>query len=54
MTTTQNILYTWTFEDNKDRSPLWYIIALACMIGLVIWGFVTGQYGMSIVVMLLG
>lgn len=54
MATTQNILYSWAFEDKKDRSPLWYIIALACVIWLVIWGFLTGQYGMSIVVMLLG
>lgn len=52
MASEQNILYSWNFEDKKDRSALWYIIALACVIGLAIWGFLTQQYGMSIVVML--
>jgi hypothetical protein len=52
MENSSNILYTWNYEDNKDRSPLWYIIALSISIGLIIWGFLTQQYGMSIVVML--
>jgi len=30
-------LYTWTFEDIKDRSPLWYIIAFSVVVGLAIW-----------------
>ncbi|MCD5375034.1 hypothetical protein LR010_01115 [Candidatus Gracilibacteria bacterium] len=52
METKSNILYNWNYEDNKSRSPLWYIIALSIAIGLIIWGFLTRQYGMSIVVML--
>ncbi len=29
MADSQKILYTWTFEDTKNRSALWYMIALA-------------------------
>lgn len=47
-----NILYTWNYEDAKDRSPLWYVIALSVAIWLIIWWFLTRQYGMSIVIML--
>ena len=47
-----NILYTWQYEDTKHRSPLWYIIALSIAIWLIIWWFLTSQYGMSIVIML--
>ncbi|MFA5917077.1 MAG: hypothetical protein WC850_02460 [Candidatus Gracilibacteria bacterium] len=46
-----NILYSWEFEDKKDRGPYWYIIALSIIIGIAIWGFMTGQYGMSFVVL---
>ena len=49
----QNILMQWSYEDNKERSPIWYIIALSVAIGLIIWWFFTRQYGMSIVVMLI-
>lgn len=52
MTSKSNILYAWTYEDIKNRSPLWYMIALSVAIWLIIWGFVTKQYGMSVVVML--
>ncbi|PIE85479.1 hypothetical protein CSA08_01835 [Candidatus Gracilibacteria bacterium] len=47
-----NILYKWSFVDKKDRTPLWYIIVLSIIIGLVIWGFLTKQYGMSFVILL--
>ena len=53
MTQKQNVLYSWVFEDKKNRSPLWYIIALSIAIWLIIWGFMTRQYGMSIVIMLI-
>jgi len=33
----QNILMQWSYEDNKERSPIWYIIALSVAIGLIIW-----------------
>ncbi len=53
MSKKQNILYYWKFEDKKNRSPLWYMIALSIAIGLIVWGFITRQYGMSIVIMLI-
>lgn len=49
----ENNLYSWTFEDNKNRSASWYIIFLSIMIWLVLWGFLTKQYGMSFVIILL-
>lgn len=45
------ILYTWEFEDIKDRWPYWYIIALSIIVWIVVWGFLTGQYGMSFVIL---
>lgn len=47
------MLYSWTFPDNKDRSQLWYIIALSIIIWLVIWWFLTKQYWMSFFIILL-
>ena len=49
----ENILYTWKFEDKKNRSQLWYIIALSVVIWLTIWGFLTKQYGMSFIILLI-
>jgi len=46
-------LYSWSFEDKKDRSQLWYIIALSVVIWLAIWGFLTKQYWMSFIVLLI-
>jgi len=51
-TSEQNTLYSWSYNDSKNRSPLWYMVALAISIGLIIWWFLTRQYGMSIVIML--
>lgn len=48
----QDILYSWKFESKKERWSLWYVIALSIVIGLVIWGFFTTQYGMSFIVLL--
>lgn len=48
----RNILYNWNYSDTKNRTPLWYMIALAIAVWLIIWGFFTRQYGMSIVIML--
>lgn len=54
MAKNQNTLFSWNFDDTtQHRSPLWYMIALSFAIGLIIWGFLTRQYGMSIVIMLL-
>lgn len=52
MSQENTLIYSWNFQDSKNRSPLWYMIALAIAIGLIIWGFFTSQYGMSIVIML--
>jgi hypothetical protein len=49
----ENILYSWKFEDKKNRSQLWYIIALSIVIWLTIWGFLTKQYGMSFIILLI-
>ena len=53
MSQQQNNLYSWNYEDNKNRSPLWYMIALSIAIWLIIWWFFTRQYGMSIVIMMI-
>lgn len=47
------MIYSWTFWDTKNRGKLWYIITFSCVIGLAIWGFLTKQYGMSFIVLLL-
>jgi len=46
-----NNIYTWEYDDGKDRWPYWYIIALSIIVWIVIWGFITGQYWMSFVVL---
>lgn len=46
------VLYNWQFDDKKNRSPFWYIIAISIVVGFAIWGFLTKQYGMSFVVLL--
>lgn len=45
--------YTWNFQDTKHRSPMWYIIALSLAWGLIIFWFLSKQYGMSIVLLLI-
>jgi len=44
MNTSENILYQWSFSTKKDRGQLWYIIALAVVFGLIIWGMLSKQY----------
>ncbi|MDD3302331.1 MAG: hypothetical protein PHN31_02165 [Candidatus Gracilibacteria bacterium] len=46
------ILYNWEYKDKKDRSSTWYIVALAIIIGLVTWGILSKQYGMSLIILL--
>lgn len=45
-------LYSWEFEDKKERWTLWYVIALSVAIWICIWWFFTKQYGMSFIVLL--
>lgn len=47
------ILYEWSFEDKKNRWTLWYIIALSAVIWFSIWWFLTKQYGMSFIILLI-
>lgn len=48
-----NILYSWKFDDNKNRGSMWYIVALSVVIWLAIWWFLTKQYWMSIIILLI-
>lgn len=47
------LLYSWNFSTKKNRWQLWYIIAISLSIWLVIWWFLTKQYWMSFVIILL-
>jgi len=47
------ILLSWSFSSKKQRSHLWYIIMLSIAIWLVIWGVLSKQYWMSIVIIIL-
>jgi signal transduction histidine kinase len=49
----KDTIYTWKFEDKKNRWPLWYIIALSIVIWLSIWWFLTKQYWMSFIILLI-
>lgn len=46
-------IYSWNFSSKKERSNMWYIIALSLVIWLVIWWFLTKQYWMSFVILIL-
>lgn len=47
------IIYNWEFEDKKNRWSMWYIIAISVVIWLAIWWFLTKQYWMSFIVLLI-
>ena len=47
------IIYNWEFDDKKNRWSMWYIIAFSIIIGIVIWWFLTMQYWMSFIVLLI-
>ena len=46
-------IYTWEFDDTKNRWTMWYVIALSVVLWLSIWGFMTKQFGMSFIVLLI-
>lgn len=46
-------IYSWTFSNEKNRWSMWYIIALSVVIWLVVWGFLTKQYVMSFLIILI-
>ncbi len=47
------IIYNWSFSNDKNRWNLWYIIALSVIIWLVVWWFLTRQYVMSFLIILI-
>jgi len=47
------ILYSWSFNSKKQRSSLWYLIVISIAIWLIIWWFLSKQYWMSFVIILL-
>ena len=51
--TQKQSLYSWNFADNREKSALWYIIALSLAGWLIVFWFLTKLYGMSIVLMLI-
>jgi len=46
-------IYTWTFSSKKYRWNSWYMIAFSIVVWLVIWWFLTKQYWMSFIVLLI-
>ena len=46
-------IYSWKFDDKRNRWALWYTIALSIVIWLSVWGFFTKQYWMSFIVLLI-
>lgn len=46
------ILYSWKFNDEKNRWKMWYIIAISIVIWSSIWWFFTKQYWLSFIVLL--
>jgi len=48
-----DLLYLWSFDSKKNRSSLWYVIVLSIAIGLIIWGFLSKQFWMSFVIIIL-
>lgn len=48
-----NILYNWSFSNDKNRGNLWYVIALSIMIGIVVWWFLSRQYVLSFLAILI-
>lgn len=48
-----NNIYSWEFNDDRNRWSLWYVIALSVVIWLSIWGVFSRQYWMSFIVLLI-
>lgn len=46
-------IYSWEFDDKRDRWSLWYIITLSIVFWLSIWWFFTKQYWMSFIILLI-
>ena len=48
-----DLLYSWSFNSKKQRWTLWYLITFSIAIWLVIWWFLSKQYWMSFVIIIL-
>lgn len=48
-----NLLYSWSFNSKKQRWAMWYTIVLSIAIWLIIWWFLSKQYWMSFVIIIL-
>lgn len=48
-----DIIYNWSFSNDKNRWGLWYVWALSIIIWLVVWWFLTRQYIMSFLIILI-
>lgn len=48
----EDFIYSWKFSDKKERSTLWYILAVAIVIGIAIWWITTSQYGLTFIIIL--
>lgn len=48
-----NIIYKWSFTDTKTRWSMWYIITASIVLWLAIWWIFTGQYWLSLIIILL-
>lgn len=46
-------IYSWEFNDKKNRWQLWYIIAISVVIWSTIWWFFTKQYWFSFIILLI-
>lgn len=46
-------IYSWSFNSSKKRWNLWYIIALSIIIWLIIWSFLTKQYVLWFLILLM-
>jgi len=47
------LLYSWKFNSKKQRWNLWYMIAVSIAVWLIIWWFLSEQYWMSFVIIIL-
>ncbi len=48
-----NLLYSWSFINDKQRGALWYTIAIPIVLWIIIWWFLTKQYVMSFLTILI-
>lgn len=47
------IIYSWVFSNDKNRWSLWYVIAFSVVIWMVVWWFLTKQYVMWFLIILI-